>query len=299
MRITDKILVSLLLIFGIVSSVFAEEIPIEDLSVSSPQLSNDQAASRKQQATQPVVHDQYLTTDQRVIKLEQQMDNFVQMDLAGKMEDLQNQIQQLRGDLEVQKHDLKILHDQLNNFYQDIDRRIGKNGATSAIVTSNVTAASSVSGNEDNGSEVKTSSKSNLDDVPLSPRDVSEEQTFYQDALKLFKDKKYSEGINKMQAYLKDYPNGKYAANAHYWLGEIYYMQSQLQKSFDEFQTVINIYPNSTKVPDAMLKTGMIYNDRGEYDKAYKQFQQIKKKYPDSNAAKLASQQDSSDKSKK
>jgi tol-pal system protein YbgF len=259
----------LLVFFSYVS--LAAEIPIEDLSDNGIQL-NQNAPTRS--SAQPVI-DQSLTMDQRVAKLEQQMSNFTQIDLMGKIDNLQEQIQQLRGELEVQKHELKLMHDQLNNFYQDLDKRVSNKSNFSTLVTA----------------ATETKDKSGLDGIPLtSSKAVSEEQA-YQDGLKFIKDKKYSEAISKMQAYLRDYSSGKYSANAHYWLGEIYYMQLQSQKAANEFQTIINIYPNSSKIPDAMLKMGMIYNDRGEYSKAYKQFQQLKKQYPESKAAQLVDHQ--------
>jgi len=275
MKIKGCIL-GLLLICGSISTALAVEIPIEDLSSNSDEVS-----------AQPVksVNNKSLTMEQKVAKLEQQVDNFVQMDSAGKIENLQEQVQQLRGELETQKHDIKLMRDQLNSFYQDLDRRIGNKNNTSTLVTA-------IPENDKDKNEVKTSAKSNLDGVPVSrgQKVISEEQ-IYQDGLKLIKNKKYNESIEKMQSYLQEYPSGKYSANAHYWLGEIYYMQSHPQKAATEFQTIVNIYPNSSKVPDAMLKMGIIYNERGEYNKAYKQFQQLKKQYPDSNAAQLASQQ--------
>ena len=269
----DKFLTSLV-VFSCISTALAIEIPIEDLSDNGVTLSQTAPVQSSAQST----HDHAassLSIDQKITKLEQQMNNFTQMDLAGKTDNLQEQIQQLRGELEVQKHELKLLHDQLNNFYQDLDKRVGKNSNLSTLVTATP----------------ETPAATTKADFDTSIAKTATEEQDYQEGLKLVKAKKYIQSINKMKAYLQQYPSGKYSANAHYWLGEIYYMQAQAQKAATEFQTVINIYPNSSKIPDAMLKMGIIYNERGEYNKAYKQFQQLKKQYPDSTAAQLADNQ--------
>jgi tol-pal system protein YbgF len=130
-----------------------------------------------------------------------------------------------------------------------------------------------------------------LQHATLSHTAGNPELQAYQSAFNLLRSKKYPAAITKMQGYLKDYPDGKYAVNAHYWLGEIYYLQKKLPQAITEFQTVLDHYPNSEKVPDAMLKLAMIYSAKGEYEKSHQLFQKIKNKYPNSAAARLMEQQ--------
>ncbi|QLH41401.1 MAG: hypothetical protein HWD59_00790 [Coxiellaceae bacterium] len=54
---------------------------------------------------------QPLTTEQRLTRLEQQMNNITQMNTPARIEELQQQVAQLQGQLEVQTHDLKMLSD--------------------------------------------------------------------------------------------------------------------------------------------------------------------------------------------
>src|SRR3989338_8756052 len=68
--------------------------------------------------------DQSLSLDQRVTKLQNQMDNLANMNLPGKIADLQQQLQQLQGQMQVEQHDLKTLDEQQRNFYQDLDQRL-------------------------------------------------------------------------------------------------------------------------------------------------------------------------------
>lgn len=246
-------LIIFLLTSNFVSLAIADQIPIEDFSVPADQ----------QQQTAPAPETtQQLSLEQQVARLEQQMQNTTRMNLPAKVDQLQKEVQKLQGELDTEQHDIQILTEQLHNFYQDLNQRINnhqpKNIPTATTKPTTVT----------------------------SPEDVE-----YQAAFKLLRSKNYDQAALGMQKYLNDYPHGKYAVNAHYWLGEIYYLQSQLTKSINEFQIVISQYPDSAKVPDSMLKLAMIYSQEGDYKKSHQEFQEIKNKYPNSNAAHLMEQQ--------
>jgi tol-pal system protein YbgF len=249
-----------LIIFLLTSSfaciAIADQIPIEDFSTQ---------ATPTQTTTLPLPQatQQQLSLDQRVAKLEQQMQNTNRMNMPARIDQLQQEVQKLQGEVDTEQHDIQILTEQLHNFYQDLDQRINNNQPqkTNTAATTKPTTAK-------------------------SPEDIE-----YQAAFNLLHSKNYDQAELGMQKYLNDYPHGKYAVNAHYWLGEIYYLQSQLVKSINEFQVVISQYPDSAKVPDSMLKLAMIYSQDGDYKKAHQEFQEIKKKYPNSNAAQLMNQQ--------
>lgn len=242
-------LIIFLLTSSFVSLAIADQIPIEDFSMPADQQT---AASTSQQSP----------LDQRIARLEQQMQNTTRMNLPARIDQLQQEMQKLQGKLDTEQHNIQILTEQLHNSYQDLDQRINNNQPK------NVSTAAA-----------KTT-------TTKSPEEIE-----YQTALNLLRSKNYAQAALGMQKYLDAYPHSKYAVNAHYWLGEIYYLQSQLTKSINEFQIVISQYPDSAKVPDSMLKLAMIYSTEGDYKKAHQEFQEIKNKYPNSNAAHLMDQQ--------
>ena len=82
-----------------------------------------------------------------------------------------------------------------------------------------------------------------------------------------------------------------YAINAHYWLGQVYFLQQKYSAANSEFNTILSKYPESSKVPDAMLQIAFIHEKQGKHEEAQGEFRQIKKKFPKSAAAKLADQQ--------
>ncbi len=81
--------------------------------------------------------------------------------------------------------------------------------------------------------------------------------------------------------FLKEFPDGSYAPNAHYWLGEIYMKQHQYPKAIEEFNLVVYKFPESGKIADAKLKLGYAFYELGQWQKAAQQFRQIKADYPD------------------
>ena len=88
--------------------------------------------------------------------------------------------------------------------------------------------------------------------------------------------------------YLKSFPDGEYAANSQYWIGESYYSQGKYEDALAEFDKVITGYPTGNKVPDAMLKKGYCYEALAKPMEARAQFEALVKQFPASDAAKLA-----------
>jgi tol-pal system protein YbgF len=121
--------------------------------------------------------------------------------------------------------------------------------------------------------------------------DVAEEQQIYQTAYDLIKAKKYNEAVTTLQKMLKKYPAGQFAANAHYWLGELYGLLNKDSESADEFETVVKNYPDSSKVADAQLKLGLIYAGQFKWPDAKAAFKKVVSRYPGTASARLASEQ--------
>ena len=212
-----------------------------------------------------------LTVAQRLVRLEQQINNLANMNLPQQVSDLQQQLAQLRGQLQVQAHDLKLLNSQQRSFYQDLDQRITQ--------LKNLNPA----GVQDNNAKPSANLSANGDSIRLKDSGA------YQSAFSLLSKKQYDKSQAAFQGYLNDYPNGEFVANAHYWLGEIYLTQHNITKASDEFQTVVDKFPQSTKRVDAQLKLAIIHAGHGKVEQARSELMKIKQQHPNSTAAQLAS----------
>lgn len=223
-----------------------------------------------------------LPISDRVAHLEQQMQNLVQVNMPDQITNLQQQVQQLSGELQVEQHDIALLNQQLRNFYQDLAAQIKQSKNISAASTDDG-ASGANSGNADvsSGSN-QAAGSSSTPGVALGATDK------YKAALNLLAQKKYPEALKTFQAYLKTSPNGHFAASAHYWLGEIYVQMKNLGAAAVEYRRVIQNFPKSDKVADAEVKLAIIHVSVGNTVQARAEFTKVKQEYPGTTAAQLA-----------
>ncbi|AAO89658.2 tol-pal system protein YbgF [Coxiella burnetii] len=218
-----------------------------------------------------------LTVTHRLARLEQQLNNIINMNLPQQISDLQQRLAQVRGQLQVQERNLELLNNQQRSFYRDLDQRITQ--------LKNLNSNNSDSSNDNSASSSQKPSSgdtSNTNNIQL------QDSNTYRQALDLLTKKQYDKAQASFQNYLNDYPNGSYVANAHYWLGEIYLQQKDRKNAAHEFQTVRDKFPKSEKVLDAKLKLAIIDAEDGKIKQAKEELTEIKKQHPESTAAQLA-----------
>ncbi len=88
--------------------------------------------------------------------------------------------------------------------------------------------------------------------------------------------------------FLQKYPNGQYAANAEYWIGECLYSQGKYKDALSEFQNVNNSFPSHHKNADALLKAGITLSKMGDKAGAAEKFRTVIANFPNSEAARRA-----------
>ena len=233
-----------------------------------------------------------MTVDQRLARLEQQMQNILQMNVSQRINDLQQTLQQLQGQLQQQQHDIKLLNQQQRDFYQDIDQRISrlKNlvGSGSNSNSNSSTPSSSSSSSSSHGSQSLKLSEPNTQARMAADSQNLKESSSYQSAFQLVVAKKYSAASKALSNYIKIYPQGNFVADAHYWLGQMLLLQKHPKKAAQQFTMLIKQYPQSAKIPDSKLKLAGILVNQGQVNQARLQLQQLQKDYPNTTAAKLA-----------
>ena len=121
-----------------------------------------------------------------------------------------------------------------------------------------------------------------------APRAAKGEKAAYEQALRTLNGGRTADGIAQFQSLLQQYPQGRYAANAHYWIGEGYYSQGKLQDALQQFKTVDQSFPRHHKTADALLKAGMTMSRLGDAQGAKQQYQQVIDRFPNSQAARRA-----------
>ena len=189
---------------------------------------------------------------------------------------LQQEVLELRGLLEVQAHQLKRLKQQRTDDYLDLDRRLSaltNGGASSGNSDSPTVASPSYSG----GGAVSPASSIGASDS---------EAVAYRSAYDLLKQRQVDQAITAFSDLLIDHPEGKYAANAHYWLGEIFLLKNDLESARQWFTRLLDGFPGHRKVPDTQFKLGKVYHLLGDNEKSRVLLDSVAA--TSSNAARLA-----------
>ena len=260
------------------SPVFSQA-PIVDLSSDSAQ----QSAPAYQQA--PVRQTQ-LASAAPSPRYQQRAQTNAQADAYYQMQVLQQEVQELRGTVEELRHEVKRLKQQRTDDYMDLDRRIARLSGTEP--SSKPPGDGSQNQADENGDEGVSMNGGSAEPAPAasSPEASDEERKRYQASFGLARNGDYAGAREEFKRLLKDYPNGHYAPNANYWLGEIALVQGNLEEARQWFVALLEGYPNSTKVWDGRYKLGTVYHQLGDDTRARELLEQVASS--DARAASLA-----------
>ncbi len=219
-----------------------------------------------------------------------QVDNAM-FDLLARVEQLQTEVQQLRGMVEEQSQTIADLERKQKNMYADLDGRV-QSLATSAPAQPQVVSAQpavSVAPSVTQAPVAPTAPPTAVPTaVPGQNAALGTEKDRYQQAYDNLRNGHNAQAVKMFETLLVDYPAGEYADNAQYWLAEAYKVNREIDKSRAAFTKVVVQYPNSAKVPDALLKLGYIEADMQNSVKAREYLLRVTNNYPNSPAAHLA-----------
>lgn len=195
------------------------------------------------------------------------------------LQEMQNQINQLRGTVEEQQILIKQLQKESLDRYQELDKRLSNTNTTAPVANT----GASTSSNAINAAATLTPPAN-----AAAPANPEQEKLYYDASFGLIQKKDYPKAEQAFTAFLNKFPNSQYAGNAQYWLAEVNLVQGKQQEASTNFNKVIQQYPNHNKVPDAMYKLATVQSQLGNNAKAKELLTQLTTKYPSSSAATLA-----------
>ena len=215
--------------------------------------------------------------DTRLERMERVTANQSLLDVANQLEALRADVRAMHNDVDELNHSLDASRKQQHDLYADLDARMrtlegraGGAGATAGVTGEGAAAAGGAAG--------------------AGAAGEAAEKVSYQAAFDLLKAGQYDQATAAFQKHLATYPEGAYADNAQYWLGEAYYVNKAFADARTAFQRVLDKYPQSRKVPDALLKLGYCDYELKDIPAAKSALKQVTSKYPDSAAARPAQQ---------
>lgn len=230
----------------------------------------------------------------RLARLERLLENQTIVDLATRLDSMQNEVQQMLGQIEEQNHTLESLQKRQRDIYLDIDQRLRKLEEARAAAASMSTPAANILPPVPDAamSQATVPSAAMPADgqtaAPAAQVDSQAERVAYEQAFNLLKEGRYDLAVAAFKTFVQTYPTGNYADNAQYWLGEANYVQRRFEDALSEFQKVVNNFPNSPKRSDALLKMGYTYQELGDQEQARLTLNNVVTQYPNSTAANLA-----------
>ncbi|MBW8192889.1 tol-pal system protein YbgF [Neiella marina] len=206
--------------------------------------------------------------EERVGRLERMLEsrNHVQVEMQQQLSDLEYEVGQLRGSIELHGHQLEQILARQRDLYQDIERRL--TGSSQPAVTPNSPTTT----------------------TPTEPQSTIEvtANVAYEAAFDLLKAKRYDQAVTAFSDFIRDYPTSNYAANAYYWQAQLKFREADYASAKVSFAKVVDQYPKSSKRAESIFKLGLIAEKEGQAAEARTYFERVKNEYPSSSVAQLA-----------
>jgi tol-pal system protein YbgF len=211
------------------------------------------------------------------------------LDLLNEVEDLKAQVRRLRGQIEVQQHDLEQLKNGQRQSLIDFDRRLRELERRPAGASATTAPGQSVAISPPTLTGGGAASSAATSTLP-APRGVpsASEQQQYDAAFALMKQGLYQQAAARFREFVARNPSSPLADNAQYWVGEAAYVTRDFRTALAEFNKVVTNYPQSPKVPDALLKIGYTHYELAAYERARQVLNEVITRYPNTAVAKSA-----------
>ena len=206
------------------------------------------------------------TLQQRVTLLEQQAQtkNLLQSEMSIQLVELQKEVKELRGIIEEHDYKLQQIQERQREIYRDIENNRTNQPA-------NVQSTSSTT--------QSITSKPKVVQPNRQETASGDGRGEFEASFKLVRNKQYGEAIKGFEAFLVKFPTSAYADNARFWIGQVYYAQSNLVEAEKQFSLLRTEYPDSSKMSAAMLKLAEINVKQQNWQQAKTLYNEIMTKY--------------------
>jgi tol-pal system protein YbgF len=204
--------------------------------------------------------------DRRVQSLEALINGKGLLDMQNQLEQIRQDVAQLKGDLEVVTHQLEDMRTKQGAAYTDLDTRVRKLETLAQSVTSGQLPVAS-SGSNGSAADAKA--------------DVSQqESSAFAEAESLNQAGKYKEAFNAYDAFLKNHAGSKLAPDALYGMGYTQFALKSYKSSAATQQKFLDSYAAHALAPNAMLSLANSQIQLGQIPAAKKTLKDLIAAYP-------------------
>jgi tol-pal system protein YbgF len=201
--------------------------------------------------------------------------------VTDNMQDMQARIQKLAQQMT-----------DMQNTLQQINAHISSAPASTAPSTSNPQTNNTNPGGTPDAPPAQT--QPNSSQPPSSAQPPSSFQpisgdTLYSNGVRDVSSGHYDLARQEFSDYLKNFPDGPFAANSQFNIAEIAYMQGNYDEAITGYDHVILNYPKSSRVAPSMLEKGRALVQTHKTASAQREFRELIRRFPGSDEAKKAS----------
>lgn len=206
---------------------------------------------------------------QNVNVLDSKIANQKLLDILNKLDDLQNQINQLNGDVVALKQN-QATQEQLNQSIQDQIQSLGGH-----VTTPNANSSPSVA------SGAAASNTNSADEESEADND-----TRLSLAVKNLKEHHFTTAIKQLKSIISGSKNSSVTADASYYLTVAYAASGAYKDAIIQGRKFVHDNPGSSNAPDALQTVFIAQQQLGMKKSAKNTAKMLIKNYPDSGAAK-------------
>lgn len=214
------------------------------------------------------------TTNQKLVDLADRLDKLDTrasqklVETAGQLEQLNQQIANLRGQIEVISFNLDGLQKRQKDLYVDLDQRLR------GLEESKAAAASA-------GAEKQAK----------NAQQEAEAASAYEAAYALYSDKKLKAAADAFNSLVTTYPATTATANAYFWLGMSRAQTGDSNGAISSWRKLADAFPDNAKAADALRAIASLQLEKGDKKSARKTLQELVNTHPESEAAKDGAKQ--------
>lgn len=193
-------------------------------------------------------------------------------DMFQQLEGLRTTVATLQGRVEEQQQVIDRLKEDGRARYTDLDQRIELLAQNAGPAPINPGAAATTPA------------------AAATLADIETQKQAYLAAYQSFRSEGPAAAIASMTAFISQYPDSVFVANAYYWLGEFHLAETpaNLDAAIAQFNRVIKDYEGSPKVASSYYKLGTIADLRNQRNEARQLMQTVVNRFSDSAEAGLA-----------
>jgi tol-pal system protein YbgF len=218
---------------------------------------------------------------------------------AARLNDLEESLRELRGQVEGLAFQVKQLNEQLEFARKETSFRLGalEGGAPAAAVSAPPLPASPGAPKalkvspDAAGSNQGARQPGSLGTIPADAVDAAEPAATprqqYDAAVELLSRAQYAEAQSAFRTFVAANPKDDLTGPAQYWVGEISFTQKDYKNAAVAFADVLKRFSKTPKAPEAMLKLGLSLFELNQKKEACTTLNSVKGRFPNAPKAVL------------